>query len=142
LSLAAYEDHPDPESRPAELKFAWSTGAALLGNEEKHTWRFTATATDVAAPMPVPRGKVTGGTSAINGQVFLRPIPEDFERWVDWGNDAWSFQQVLPYFRKIESDLDFQNDLHGTAGPIPVQRHKIDALLPEQAAFYEACLAA
>jgi choline dehydrogenase-like flavoprotein len=55
----------------------------------------------------VPRGKVTEGTSVINGQVFLRPIPEDFERWVDWGNDAWSFQQALPYLRKIESDPDF-----------------------------------
>lgn len=45
-------------------------------------------------------------------------------------------------FRKIESDQDFQNDLHGTTGPIPVQRHKVDDLLPEQAAFYRACLAA
>jgi choline dehydrogenase len=142
LLLEAGADYPDLASLPDDLKFGWGTGADLLGVDDKHNWRFTGTPTDVAAPMPVPRGKVTGGTSAINGQVFLRPIPEDFERWVDWGNDAWSFQQVLPYFRKIESDLDFQNDLHGTAGPIPVRRHKIDALLPEQAAFYRACLAA
>jgi choline dehydrogenase len=106
LLLEAGADYPDLASLPDDLKFGWSTGADLLGIDDKHNWRFTGTPTDVAAPMPVPRGKVTGGTSAINGQVFLRPIPEDFERWVDWGNDAWSFQQVLPYFRKIESDLN------------------------------------
>jgi len=44
--------------------------------------------------MPVLRGNVTDGTSAINGQVFLRPIQKMFECWIDWGNDAWSFQQV------------------------------------------------
>jgi choline dehydrogenase-like flavoprotein len=113
----------------------------MLDIHPRHNWQFVGTATDVAAPMLVPRGKVTGGTSAIKGQVFLRPVPEDFERWVDWGNDAWSFPQVLPYFRKIEADEDFQDDLHGADGPIPVRRHKIADLLPEQAAFYQACLA-
>jgi choline dehydrogenase len=142
LLLEAGGDYPDLASLPDDLKFGWSTGADLLGIEDRHNWCFVGRATEEAAPMPVPRGKVTGGTSAINGQVFLRPIPEDFERWVDWGNDAWSFQQVLPYLRQIETDLDFQNDWHGTTGPIPVRRHAIEALLPEQKAFYQACLAA
>jgi choline dehydrogenase len=142
LLLEAGADYPTLETLPDDLKIGWSTGADLLGIDDKHNWRFVGQATDLAAPLPVPRGKVTGGTSAINGQVFLRPIPEDFERWVDWGNNAWSFQQVLPYFRRIEADQDFQNDFHGTDGPIPVHRHKITHLLPEQAAFYQACLAA
>lgn len=142
LMLEAGGDYPTLESLPDDLKFGWSTGADLLGIEDRHNWCFVGQATEDSPPMPVPRGKVTGGTSAINGQVFLRPIPEDFERWVDWGNDAWSFQQVLPYLQRIETDLDFQDALHGTTGPIPVRRHPIDALLPEQAAFYQACLAA
>jgi choline dehydrogenase len=142
LLLEAGTDYPTLDTLPDDLKIGWSTGADLLGIDDKHNWRFMGQATDVAAPLPVPRGKVTGGTSAINGQVFLRPLPEDFERWVDWGNDAWSFQQVLPYFRRLESDQDFQDEFHGSDGPIPVHRHKIDTLLPEQAAFYQACLAA
>ena len=142
LLLEAGADYPDLASLPDDLKLGWSTGADLLGIDDRHNWQFEGTATPVAPPLPVPRGKVTGGTSAINGQVFLRPLPEDFERWVDWGNDAWSFAQVLPYLRKIESDQDFQDDLHGSEGPIPVHRHRIEDLLPEQAAFYQACRAA
>lgn len=49
--------------------------------------------------MLVPRGKVTGGTSAINGQVVLRGVPEDYDQWAAWGNDEWSYSKVLPYFR-------------------------------------------
>jgi choline dehydrogenase len=92
--------------------------------------------------MDVPRGKVTGGTSAINGQVFLRAIPEDFEYWVSMGNDEWSYEQVLPYYRKLETDTDFSDDFHGTEGPIIVRRHPLDELQPDQAAFYNACVAA
>jgi choline dehydrogenase len=142
LLLEAGADYPTLETLPDDLKIGWSTGADLLGIDDKHNWRFVGQATALAEPLQVPRGKVTGGTSAINGQVFLRPLPEDFERWVDWGNDAWSFEQVLPYLRRIEADQDFHDEFHGTDGPIPVHRHKIDHLLPEQAAFYQACLAA
>jgi len=54
--------------------------------------------------MPVPRGKVVGGSSAINGQVFLRGVPEDYDNWAALGNDEWTFQKVLPYFKKAETD--------------------------------------
>ena len=54
--------------------------------------------------MPVPRGKVLGGSSAINGQTFIRGAPEDFDTWASWGNDEWSYIKVLPYFRQIEND--------------------------------------
>jgi choline dehydrogenase len=142
LLLEAGADYPELETLPADLKCGWSTGADLLGIDARHNWQFVGKGTDLMPDMPVPRGKVTGGTSAINGQVFLRPIPEDFERWVDWGNDAWSFQDVLPALRKMESDSDFHGDLHGLDGPIPVWRHPVESLLPEQAAFYQVCLAA
>ena len=139
LLLEAGNDYPTLDATPDDLKYGWSTGADLLGIDDHHNWRFKGAATPVAEPLEVPRGKVTGGTSAINGQVFLRPIPEDFERWVDFGNDAWSYEQSLPFLRNIESDQDFHNELHGADGPIPVHRHKVEDLLPEQAAFYQAC---
>ncbi len=142
LLLEAGPDYPDFDRLPDDLKHGFGTGADVYGIAEEHDWRFVGKATDQAEPMAVPRGRVTGGTSAINGQVFLRPIPEDFERWVSWGNDRWSYEEVLPYLRRIETDVDFHDDFHGTDGRIIVHRHRLEALLPDQTAFYDACLAA
>jgi choline dehydrogenase len=88
--------------------------------------------------MLVPRGKVTGGSSAINGQVFLRGMPEDYDGWASLGNDRWAFDQLMPYFRKLESDTDFHDDFHGTDGPIIARRFKREEWLPAQHAFYAA----
>lgn len=141
LLLEAGPDYPDLETMPVDLKFGWGTGADFVV-EDEHNWKYTAKSTAHGTTMDVPRGKVTGGTSAINGQVFLRAIPEDFEHWVSMGNDEWSYEQVLPYYRKLESDTDFSDDFHGTEGPIIVRRHPLDELQPDQAAFYNACVAA
>jgi choline dehydrogenase len=141
LLLEAGPDYPDLETMPVDLKFGWGTGADFVV-EDEHNWKYTARSTDQGPPMDVPRGKVTGGTSAINGQVFLRAIPEDFEYWVSMGNDEWSYEQVLPYYRKLETDTDFSDDFHGRDGPIVVRRHPLNDLQPDQAAFYNACVAA
>ena len=141
LLLEAGPDYPDLETMPVDLKFGWGTGADFVV-EDEHNWKYTAKSTAQGTTMDVPRGKVTGGTSAINGQVFLRAIPEDFEHWVSMGNDEWSYEQVLPYYRKLETDTDFSDDFHGTEGPIIVRRHPLDELQPDQAAFYNACVAA
>jgi choline dehydrogenase-like flavoprotein len=71
-----------------------------------HNWQFIGKATETAPPMMVPRRKVTGGSSAINGQVFLRGVPEDYDSWASMGNDEWAFQNLIQYFRKVESDTD------------------------------------
>jgi choline dehydrogenase len=92
--------------------------------------------------MLVPRGKVTGGSSAINGEIFLRGLPEDFDAWAALGNAEWSFQKVLPFFCRLERDLDFRADFHGAEGPIPVRRFQREEWLLPQVAFYEACGAA
>lgn len=140
LLLEAGPDYPDPDALPQDLRHGHSSGLAALG---PHTWGYSATANrHQPRPMPVPRGKVIGGTSAINGTIFLRGLPEDYDDWAAAGNPTWTFAQVLPYFIRCETDHDFQNEWHGTSGPIPVHRPKREAWLPQQAAFYEACLAA
>ena len=83
-----------------------------------------------------------GGSSAINGQTFIRGAPEDFDTWASWRNDEWSYVKVLPYFRQIENDADFRDDFHGTNGPVPVRRHKREDWPPLQEAFYRACVSA
>ena len=108
-----------------------------------HNWQFEGKATETAPPMLVPRGKVTGGSSAINGQVFLRGVPEDYDSWAAKGNDQWSFQNVMQYLRMVESDTDFGGgDFHNSDGPIIVHRFKPETMLSEQTAFYNACRAA
>ena len=140
LLLEAGPDYPDFEHLPEEVKYGYATEIDIMVSD--HNWQFTGKATDQAEPMLVPRGKVTGGSSAINGQVFLRGVPEDYDSWVAMGNDQWSFQSLLPYFRKLETDSDFRDDFHGTDGPIIAHRFKRGVWLPDQAAFYNACRSA
>ena len=140
LLLEAGPDYPDFEQLPDEGKFGYATEADVMTSD--HNYQFIGKATDEAGPMMVPRGKVTGGSSAINGQVFLRGVPEDYDSWADLGNDEWAFQKLLPYFRKLETDSDIHDDFHGTDGPIIAHRFKRETWLPAQGAFYDACRAA
>src|SRR5215470_13825350 len=141
LLLEAGPDYPDFASYPDDLKYGYTPEASGMG--APHNWSFVGTGTpQQTAPLPVPRGKVVGGTSAINGQVFLRGVPEDYENWASSGNDEWTYLKLLPYFKKMETDVDFRDDFHGADGPIPVRRHQREVWLPFQEAFYQAALAA
>ena len=141
LLLEAGPDYPDFEQYPDDLKYGYTPAAWAV--DAPHNWSFVGTGTlQQAEPMPVPRGKVVGGSSAINGQMFLRGLPEDYDNWVSWGNDEWAFLKVVPYFRKLETDMDIRDDFHGSDGPIPVRRHKRETRRPLQSAFYQACVSA
>ena len=140
LLLEAGPDYPEFEQLPDEVKFGYATATDIMTSD--HNWQFWGKATETSPPMMVPRGKVTGGSSAINGQVFLRGVPEDYDSWAAMGNDEWSFPQLLQYFRKIETDSDFpDDDFHSSEGPIIARRFKQDELNPDQAAFQASCRA-
>jgi choline dehydrogenase len=68
-----------------------------------------------------PRGKVLGGSSSINGLLYIRGQAEDFERWRQLGNTGWGYADVLPYFRKAEDQARGADEFHGTGGPLAVQ---------------------
>ena len=139
LLLEAGPDYPDFDRLPDDIKLGNNGARSFFG---PHTWGYVATVTSQQPdPISIPRGKVIGGSSAINGQVFLRGVPEDYDDWAAWGNDEWSFTNVLPYFRKLETDLDFRGDFHGSDGPTPVRRYKPEDMVPHARAFYQACLA-
>ncbi len=70
----------------------------------------------------LPRGKVLGGGSSINGMTYDRGFASDYDRWAQAGNSGWSFAEVLPYFKRLETFHPAQNELHGTDGPIEVTR--------------------
>ena len=67
-----------------------------------------------------PRGKVLGGSSSINGMVYIRGQAEDFDHWRQLGNTGWSFEDVLPYFRRSEHQMRGADSFHGTGGPLCV----------------------
>ena len=67
-----------------------------------------------------PRGKVLGGSSSINGLLYVRGQHEDYDRWRQRGNAGWGYDDVLPYFRKAEDQQRGGNKYHGAGGPLPV----------------------
>jgi choline dehydrogenase len=67
-----------------------------------------------------PRGKVLGGSSSINGLLYVRGQHEDYDRWRQHGNHGWGFDDVLPYFKKAEDQQRGADDFHGAGGPLPV----------------------
>ena len=84
--------------------------------------------------IPQPRGKVLGGSTSINGLLYIRGQHEDYDRWRDIGNAGWGYADVLPYFRKSEDQQRGADEYHGTGGPLsvsdPKERHPLaDAYL-------------
>jgi 5-(hydroxymethyl)furfural/furfural oxidase len=75
-------------------------------------------------PVLYDQGRVMGGGSSINYQAANRGAPDDYDEWAELGATGWGWKDVLPYFRKLEDDSDFDGELHGKGGPLPVQRLK------------------
>ena len=67
-----------------------------------------------------PRGKVLGGSSSINGLLYVRGQHEDYDRWRQRGNAGWGYDDVLPYFKKAENQQRGADKYHGSGGPLPV----------------------
>ena len=138
LLLEAGQDFPDIDSLPEEVRHTYMSTKSIWDSE--HNWQYTARGTS-EAEIEIPRGRVTGGSSAINGTVFLRGIPEDYDNWAEWGNNEWSFQQLVPYFNRLETDTTYQDDpgdFHGSSGPIICRRFLQDEWREGNKAWFEA----
>ena len=86
--------------------------------------------------IPVPRGKLLGGSSAINGMVFVRGQAQDFDTWAQLGNRGWSYRDILPYFRNMESYEGGEDEFRGRDGPLRVTD------VSEGGPLYDALIAA
>jgi choline dehydrogenase len=130
LLLEAGPDYSAIEQTPADLLTTWVSAGP-------HDWGLVAQATPTRE-IAYPRGKVTGGGSAVNGHIALRGTPGDFDEWAGWGNHEWSFEKVLPFHRKLEDDRDAGGDFHGVGGPIWIQRPRLETWQPINRAFFDA----
>lgn len=87
------------------------------------------------------RGRGVGGTSAMNGQIAIRGMLEDYDDWAAQGAIGWSGTDCLPYLRKLETDLDFgDRPYHGDSGPLPIYRAPLETWGPVDLAMREAAL--
>ena len=101
-------------------------------------WNFTTEPEDYTynRQIPVPRGKVLGGSSSINGMLYVRGQGRDYDGWAQLGNRGWSFEDVLPYFKKSETNTSKGTEFHGTGGPLHVD--DMSETYPILDAFIEA----
>ncbi|HZN23921.1 MAG TPA: GMC family oxidoreductase N-terminal domain-containing protein [Burkholderiales bacterium] len=107
----------------------------------KVNWLYASEADEKTASRVIaqPRGKVLGGTSSINGMVYVRGQREDYDEWRDLGNPGWGYADVLPCFRKAEDNERGADEYHGIGGPLsvsdPADKH------PLCEAFFDAATA-
>jgi choline dehydrogenase len=121
-------------------RFKVPVGYVFTYYDEKSNWMYYSEAEKELGgrKMYVPRGKVLGGSGSINALVYVRGQPSDFDDWAAGGNAGWSFEEVLPYFKKIESHPLGDTPYHGSDGPIRITRTK-DRIHPVCTAFLDAC---
>ena len=84
-----------------------------------------------------PRGKVLGGTSSINGMIYMRGHAADYDQWRQLGNEGWDYESVLPYFRKAEDNERGADEFHGSGGPLRVSNQPYEWEIGK--ALLEAC---
>jgi choline dehydrogenase-like flavoprotein len=88
--------------------------------------------------IPYTRGKVLGGSSSVNGMLYLRGNRENYDGWAKNGCGGWSFEDILPFYKKLEDHEDGETAYHGAGGPIRVTRHPAEQISPVSHAFVKA----
>lgn len=134
LLVEAGPDYPDPSALPADV-------ADGLKPTLSHDWGYTGRADKLGRMIELPRAKLVGGCSATNVTVAVRGLPSDYDEWAALGNAGWAFDDVLPFFRRLERDFDFRDQWHGQDGRLPIRRYQTAELTSVQRAFVEACVA-
>ncbi|WP_235436818.1 mycofactocin dehydrogenase MftG [Pseudarthrobacter siccitolerans] len=108
------------EDFPPELLNAGTVQGAMP--DHPLNWSFMGYLTP-DLPYSIARGRILGGSTAISGTYFIRAPKQDFDRWSSGGNEEWAWDKVLPFYRKLENDLQFgESDMHGGSGPMTVSR--------------------
>lgn len=108
-------------------------GLPKVLNNPNYNWRFSSEPEKSTKDrvIPIPRGRGLGGSSTINGMLYVRGDPSDFDQWAQAGNAGWSHDDVLPYFKKMERFPEGDSETRGHSGPMEVTRGTESHELPE-----------
>lgn len=110
-----------PDAVPADIRdvFPLSTfNPSYAWSDLKVHWR----SRENSAAVGFQQGKILGGGSTVMGMWAVRGMPDDYDSWCEAGAYGWAWTDVLPWFRRIETDHDFDGDMHGDSGPLPIRR--------------------
>ena len=141
LLLEAGPDFRSAEA-PEQMRQAYSLALLDTGRFGRFWWDCKARMTSAQEPQPFARGKGLGGCSAVNVQVAIRGVPEDYDGWAQAGCAGWSFREVLPSFIRLESDADFPDaPYHGRSGPVPIERPSREQMGPVDIGLADAAVA-
>ena len=122
-SVLLVEAGPDmpPGAEPADVLDTYPSSYY----NKRYIWRGLKAYSRTRGNSPAngfPQGRIMGGGGTVMGMVALRGTPDDYNEWEQRGASGWGWNDVLPYFCRLENDLDFRGDLHGNAGPVPIRR--------------------
>ncbi|UZT99378.1 GMC family oxidoreductase N-terminal domain-containing protein [Chryseobacterium fluminis] len=119
-----------------------SSDVLAAGGDKRFEWGYQSTPGYIGKALSVPRGKVLGGSSAINGSVAVRALPADFERWATkYHIKGWTWSDVLPYYKKMETSEIKDPVWHGNQGPFLIHQMSKTEVSPAQLAFLESAKA-
>jgi choline dehydrogenase len=131
ILVEAGPDYPPSEDLPEDLR------RGGRNSFHAHDWGYEHRPNSQQWKLPMPRGRVVGGSSAVNTCIAIRGQPEDY---AEWDLDEWEWADCLRAFKRMERDLDFpESEWHGDDGPMPIRRHPEDEWTPWEAGFVEAC---
>jgi choline dehydrogenase len=126
-----------PDSYPAVL-----TDANVVAGSPSFDWQYhTEDAARLGHNIPVPRGRVIGGSSAVNAAVAMRARPADFARWAKRGIKGWSWKEVLSAYKALENTPTGDDTWHGRSGPFPIRQRTAEENTASMRAFVEASVA-
>src|SRR5262245_671143 len=120
------------------FKLKMPAGFASLGENSPFNWRYETVPQKHCNDrrMYWPRGKTLGGSSSINAMLYVRGHAADYDHWRQLGNEGWSYQDVLPYFKKAEHNERYSDEYHGLEGPLNVAEQRFPMHLNE--IFFQA----
>jgi len=134
LLLEAGPDTP-PGQEPADVLDTYATSYyndAYFWPDLKVHWRRK----DNSPLVGFSQGRIMGGGSSVMGMVAYRGTPDDYAEWEAHGAAGWGWNDVLTYYRKLETELDFGGEMHGKDGPVPIRRTRMDDWAPLSKAVY------
>jgi len=123
-----------PDSYPPVL-----ADANVVAGSPTFDWHYySEDAARLGHDIPLPRGRVIGGSSAVNGTVAMRARPADFARWAKRGIEGWSWKEVLAAYKALENTPTGDDAWHGRSGPLPIRQRTPEENTPSMRAFVEA----